>query len=320
MAPAPHPTSPSLDEAALPPISARQFSTHTLPPAEQFGAWRDLYRDVFDLNLVESSVEPYRAEHTSWNLGGLTLTRASMPVGTERRWKHWSRPPVDDWILVVARRDKAQRSSPYVGFRSLGRAFEGLGGDGEILTLFLPRDHFRKESASFDGAPEQIPWDGMAALLADFLITLDQNLPSISQNTIAGIARATKDLVTACLVPAPERLEQAREVLTKASFVRVRRIIRQHLYAPVLGPDFLAQAAGLSRSALYRVFADHGGVSSWITRERLDEAHRRLSEAGGPPVINALAIELCFSDPSAFSRAFKRQFGYSPRDAISLRD
>ncbi|CAH1673019.1 AraC family transcriptional regulator [Chelatococcus asaccharovorans] len=313
------PTSRPADKPAPPPVSPRQFSTDALPPSDQFDAWRDHYRDVFDLNLAEPSRKAYPAEHVSWDLGGLTFTRASMPVGVERRWKHWSRPRIDDWILVAARRDKAHPGGPHVGFRSLYREFEGLGGDGEILTLFLPRDHFDKDAATFDGAPEQIPWNGMAAILADFLISLDQNLPSFSQGHIDGIASATKSLVTACISPTPEKLVQARDVLTRASFSRAQRIIRQHLYSPALGPEFLAQAAGLSRSTLYRVFASHGGVSSLITRERLNEAHRRLTSAGGPSAINALAYDLCFSDPSTFSRAFKRQFGYSPRDAISLR-
>jgi AraC-like DNA-binding protein len=73
----------------------------------------------------------------------------------------------------------------------------------------------------------------------------------------------------------------------------------------------------MSRSNLYRLFEDTGGVARYIQRERLLEAHVVLSDPVTTRSISAIAEDLCFADASSFSRAFKREFGYSPGEARS---
>jgi AraC-like DNA-binding protein len=73
----------------------------------------------------------------------------------------------------------------------------------------------------------------------------------------------------------------------------------------------------MSRSNLYRLFEDIGGVARYIQRERLLEAHAVLSDSASRQSISAIAEDLCFADPSAFSRTFKREFGYSPTEVRS---
>jgi AraC-like DNA-binding protein len=69
----------------------------------------------------------------------------------------------------------------------------------------------------------------------------------------------------------------------------------------------------MSRSHLYRLFEDAGGVARYIQRRRLHEAHAILSHPATTKPISLIAEELCF--PTSFSRAFKREFGCSPSEA-----
>src|SRR6478752_3394227 len=82
----------------------------------------------------------------------------------------------------------------------------------------------------------------------------------------------------------------------------------------------LCSAFGLSRSALYRLFAPLGGVSDYIRRRRLERARLALNgaslERGG---IGKLARRFGFSSDDAFSRAFKARFGVAPREAAQIR-
>lgn len=78
----------------------------------------------------------------------------------------------------------------------------------------------------------------------------------------------------------------------------------------------IARHFGLSRSALYRLFAQEGeSPQSWLSARRLDEAHRMLSSPG---MRNESVTEICFSvgfnDPSHFSRLFRKRFGICPRE------
>ncbi len=306
------PSSASSDAGAIP---RAEFSTRHLAASDQFDGWRAHYRDTFDLTLANGRADHYDATHRSWDLGELTFTQAMMPAGVGRRWRHWQRPVRDDWIMVVA----AAETRPDVGFRSLARPFEGAGHDGHILSLFLPRDAFRSEAQAFDAAPVRLPHAGMAGLIGDLMLSLDDKLAALPPGGLEGVAVALRSMVAACISPSPEHLERAEGVLMYAVREKAARIVRRNLATPGLGPAMIAAALGISRSSLYRAFEPHGGVAAYIQRERLDEAYRRLSIPGQRGTISALAWELGYPDPSTFTRAFRRRFGHAPRDLVGPR-
>jgi AraC-like DNA-binding protein len=70
----------------------------------------------------------------------------------------------------------------------------------------------------------------------------------------------------------------------------------------------------MSRSNLYRLFEDTGGVARYIQWERLLAARAILSDPSRIQSISAIAEDLCFADASSFSRTFKREFGYAPSE------
>ena len=98
---------------------------------------------------------------------------------------------------------------------------------------------------------------------------------------------------------------------------RGARVIRKHLRTPTFRPSILCRLVGMSRSSLYRLFEDTGGVAKYIQGERLIEAHAVLTDSGTTQSISAIAEDLCFADASSFSRAFKREFGHSPGEVRS---
>lgn len=306
------PSSASSDVGAIP---RAEFATRHLAAADQFDGWRAHYRDTFDLTLANGRADRYDATHRSWDLGELTFTQAMMPAGVGRRWRHWQRPVRDDWIMVVA----AAETRLDVGFRSLARPFEGAGHDGHILSLFLPRDAFRSEAQAFDAAPVRLPHAGMAGLIGDLMLSLDDKLAALPPGGRKGVSAALRSMVAACISPSPEHLERAEGVLMYAVREKAARIVRRNLATPGLGPAMIAAALGISRSSLYRAFEPHGGVAAYIQRERLDEAYRRLSIPGQRGTISALAWELGYPDPSTFTRAFRRRFGHAPRDLVGPR-
>ncbi|MGE8131864.1 helix-turn-helix domain-containing protein [Methylobacterium sp. NPDC080182] len=92
----------------------------------------------------------------------------------------------------------------------------------------------------------------------------------------------------------------------------MRRYIEAHVATvdvPALSSQF-----GVSRSTLYRLFTDTGGVHAYIRQRRLARALRELNEPilGRRPKLARLAHECGFSGSQVFSRAFQRQFGISP--------
>jgi AraC-like DNA-binding protein len=71
----------------------------------------------------------------------------------------------------------------------------------------------------------------------------------------------------------------------------------------------------VSRSKLYRLFEPVGGVTHYIQRQRLLQSHAFLSNPSNSLTINMVGDRFGFVDPSGFSRAFRKEFGYSPSEA-----
>ena len=117
---------------------------------------------------------------------------------------------------------------------------------------------------------------------------------------LAGIARA---VVAAVERQSPFRreVEQRMESMLESGDVRIDRI---------------AGEMGLSRQTLYRRLKDEGVTFE----ELLDKLRHRLALRylqGDRMSVKATAYRLGFSDPAAFSRAFKRWTGASPRAAAA---
>jgi AraC-like DNA-binding protein len=93
----------------------------------------------------------------------------------------------------------------------------------------------------------------------------------------------------------------------------MKRFIDAHLGDPDLGGDSLLANFGLSRTTLYRDFAEHGGLQRYILERRLHRAYRLLAEA--PPArgtVRAVAERVGFASDAHFNRAFRQAHGTAP--------
>jgi AraC-like DNA-binding protein len=85
---------------------------------------------------------------------------------------------------------------------------------------------------------------------------------------------------------------------------------------PMLNVQQIAKQFGLSRSALYRLFAaEQISPMAWLTKQRLERGYQMLSEpSAGKMNVTAVCYGLGFNDPSHFSRLFRQHYGCAPRD------
>lgn len=296
---------------SVPPLRLR---THDLPVAEQFEAWRRFSAGCVDVTLDAAPAPGFAAQQDVWQIGGFAFTRADMPgAGYMRTWRHLTRDPLDHWCLVLAEGDG--EAGRLLGIRSLAQPFVGQGDDRRVLSLFIPRDMFGGLSAALDGAPPDLAGLGLGGMLADYLVSLDRRLPSVTREEMPALAQATRAVLAACFAPTPGRLAEAAAPLSQTLLEKARAHVRAHLREPGLSPESVGRALGLSRSRLYRLFEHLGGVNRYIQRQRLLAALAALSDPANGEAIVHIAEGLGFLDASGFSRAFKAEFGVSPSDA-----
>ena len=110
------------------------------------------------------------------------------------------------------------------------------------------------------------------------------------------------------------RLGQVRETVRLDLFMkldRARAFILDHVDRPI-SLDVLARHACISKYHFLRQFKAAYGVSPmrYYTDARLDVAWHRLHEA--PACLDDVAAACGYSGQSAFSKAFKKRYGFSP--------
>ena len=98
---------------------------------------------------------------------------------------------------------------------------------------------------------------------------------------------------------------------------RARRYIQTNLNIIDLAPDDICRALGVSRTRLYQLFEASGGVLAYVQKRRLIAAHHALGDPADERRIADIAESCGFSSAANFTRAFTREFGYSPREARS---
>lgn len=108
--------------------------------------------------------------------------------------------------------------------------------------------------------------------------------------------------------PSPTRLRQHHQQ-------QVRRYAREHLSDPALCAEMIARGVGLSTSYVFELFANEPTtLMRWVRQERLARCQRELA---APQLrhrsIGQLAYAWGFGDLTHFSRAFRDQYGVSPR-------
>lgn len=106
------------------------------------------------------------------------------------------------------------------------------------------------------------------------------------------------------------------EAVSQAAVVSLARAhIARRMHDPDLNPQDIQRALGLSRTSLYRAFAETGGIAAAIRDARLDLARRRLKARRDDKVrIASIAYACGFTDVPTFNRGFRKRFGLAPGD------
>lgn len=315
--------------AADPLLAPVVFSTDGVEARHQRDHWVGTYDSFNRLEVLDGAAQGFAARNEVWSLGDVAVMRNLGPaVAFERTARHIRRDSLDHWVIRVTRSGRARHrvgdrcldAPPHVPLIfSLGEPYCGERNEADWVSLYVPRDSFPELSSCLGrlgaGAIDTVG----GRMLADYIFSLRQRLPEIRASEMTIIAEATRAMITACLLSVDRPAGAATPVGATAQFEIVRRIVRRNIASPTLGPAKICHLAGMSRSQLYRLFEPHGGVAHYVQRVRLRMVHAMLSDPSlAHQPIAATAEKVGLFDASAFSRAFRREFGYAPREARAM--
>jgi AraC-like DNA-binding protein len=194
-----------------------------------------------------------------------------------------------------------------------------VDGSTHVVNLILPRSRLAPLLAAPNAVQGALILRETTAgrLVCEHMLALNDAAARLTPSEIEYRLTQLTHLVAQSLGPADaEDPGVARQALLSS----IKRHVEQQLIMPGIGVDYLCDRFGLSRSALYRLFEPEGGLAAYIQQRRLIRAYARLAapEIRHRRIID-IALESQFASDATFARAFRREFGVTPREVRARR-
>ncbi|MFG1418549.1 helix-turn-helix transcriptional regulator [Xanthobacter sp. V0B-10] len=303
-------------------LAPLRFSTENIPGRDQFEAWRCFVGATAEVTQVRPERVGFPTRMDVWDLGSMAFVRATLPgPGFRRRYRNLRRDPLDHWCLLLTGCPGTGAEEPFapgsrhLRMRHLGRSFDQDSDDSSMLLVYICRDLFTREAGALDAIPGHVPDTAFSGIVSDYLVALSRHMGGLSRDDLPGLVGSTRALLAAWAGADGDAREAAGGAIDLTLRERVRAHVAGQLMSPGLTPESICRAVGVSRSRLYRLFEDIGGVAAYIRSQRLRAAMGRLRDPLARGAVSVIAADYGFPDPSSFARAFRREFGMSPSDA-----
>lgn len=307
--------------------SSTTWSTHRIASARQFAGWREAVNEThLSWAMPKRREGAYSAALEVHGLGaGRVMSCICDPCDGARTRTEISRSD-DEYFGVLHVVDGVER------IRQSNR--EALLGPGDFtlwdsrqpiefsvgaklskITLLLPE---RLLAGVLPRASDHVArtisgTSGRGALFASHLRVLARERRRVQGAHVPGLLATTIDLLGMALAADDDELRERVSSRHQHLLERIQAFVLLHLGDPELSPIRIATAYGISTRQLHRIFEEGGlMVERWVWQERLTRCRQHLLQSPDTPV-SAIAFRWGFSDAAHFSRAFRRQFGLSPR-------
>lgn len=306
----------------------RAFDTAALPAAQRYAAWRD--GDVANLSSRYETTpeEPFCAAMDWLDLGTLGLGHA---VFTSQQWERTrqkaARDDNDDLVVNVRHAgaayfeiDGRQAVAPTgsIVLADMSRQKHHVS-DASISTgMALPRATAERLFPSVRALHGHVVAPNHAALLVSHLALLRRQADLVPAASGPMLAQTILDLLAVSVASSFAEAPADPEQHARALRVHLRDEIERNLGSPSLTVARLSRTLGVSRSTLYRLLQDEGGVQAYVRTRRLAKVAEALRHPGDRPTIAALAEHWGFCDAAYLGRAFRETYGMTPGEYRAL--
>lgn len=177
-----------------------------------------------------------------------------------------------------------------------------------FITVSLARYHLAPVIDQLDDLHHRVLRPPATLVLHDFLRSLVRHAATAAATR--SLSHAFVELLAGALAkPESRRADRGREEVLRRE--AVEQFVCTHLGDRKLGADTIGEALGMSRSALYRLMEQQGGVTQFVQKKRL-QAVRGALERGSELSLGDLAERYGFSDEARLRRLFLRAFSLTP--------
>ncbi len=146
----------------------------------------------------------------------------------------------------------------------------------------------------------------MQRLVSELLV----NVETLDEQTVGFMTNQMLDTVAFFLTSSGGISDDSLAV--QAVRARILALIDSRYSEAALSPQSVAQACGISRSYLYKVFSDGPSLMERLRKRRLEAARGMIELRSDTLTMTEIAMACGFSSSSEFSRLFKGEYGIAP--------
>lgn len=251
-----------------------RFDSKQLKETDAEEIWREALKPLYEVKRPKKNL--FDANILTWDFGQMLLTHhaAQGEVQFHRTRRKIATSGIDQYLVhcliggqLTSEFAEGQQRVPLnsVAVRDMSVENVGFAVDAPMLTMSVSRaalDRRLPEGARLHG----VSWaadDAIGAMLASHMHTLARLATAMDAAQTPIAADATLDLLASCLLPkAQAEVRQGDPRLAPMLHAQAMSYIERHLLDPDLGPASLCKALKVSRTALYELFAESGGIAS----------------------------------------------------------
>jgi AraC-like DNA-binding protein len=294
-----------------------RFSTDDFPARERFAAWHRAMAPMFEIPARGDASE-FRGTAFTYLMGRIAFGGTDVDALAYSRTAAKIRTDGIDHYLI--RLDFTRENPEGLLFViDLGQPIELPLAPMHCLCIFVPRDMVDGAMHGIAALHGRIVTGARGRIFADYMKVLASQASGLDNADGPAMADSMIAMMRSCLEPREGTESQTRSVLDATQLGRARRFVDAHLTSADLGPEIMAEGLAMSRASLYRLFRPLGGVARFIQQRRLQRIHDLLSSAEEHRRISEIALTYGFPDEASFSRAFRREYGYTASEARAMR-
>jgi AraC-like DNA-binding protein len=305
------------------------WSTQRLPAERQFDRWCDFVNeahlhwsirrepyDIFPAFIREGRFGDFRMASLTAAQSRVKGTRSCVEIAQDAEVLYNIIYIVDgSECLIIDGREIDLRPGNFVLWDSARPMTFITGENLHQVTLSVTHDRLHRvfpQAGDFVGKPLSAA-TGLNRLFANHLLSLDEQFGELPCDQAQTVLDATINFLAATLDSANCSADSA---CTSELLRKIRRYIDRNLEDFDLSISRIAVSHGISIRHLHRLFQGlDTSVATYIVKHRLDRCKHELSSSfHSRASITDIAFRWGFADSGTFSKAFRREFGMTPRD------
>jgi AraC-like DNA-binding protein len=312
------------------PLPESRLDVGQLPPDKRLGAWTGaLYDCYYPLDLQCPT-----NDFTAGRLDLLDVDNVrvgfidSDPMIVHRRREHLNKRPGDYYFVPIPMSQPvriSQRSNDVcVKPKSFGLIATAESytyeqrTENQLLTLRISGSVMRERLPGIDDFAGECrePHQATVALFVDLVQSVARNGHALAAGSSNMVAQQLLDLLVLA-VTTDSAVESGNDSAVRSAHRRrINRVIEMRLQDTDLGLASIAQELQMSKRYIQKILSDNcETVSSLLHARRVAHAKRYLADpTRRHQSIAQIGFSVGYSDPSHFSRIFRRETGFSPRD------